>query len=141
MHQLEYNLEEAAKIAEQLISEYGKYSMWLLEGNLGAGKTTLIQEITKLSGVKDDVTSPTFSLVNEYKTSSGSKIFHLDLYRLNQFEQLYEIGLFEIEESGYFCLIEWASAVGYIPAVSYLSVTLEYVDPVKRRITVLVHEN
>jgi tRNA A37 threonylcarbamoyladenosine biosynthesis protein TsaE len=60
---------------------------------------------------------------------------------LQQFEQLYEIGLFEIEESGYFCLIEWASAVGYIPAVSYLSVTLEYVDPVKRRITVLVHEN
>ncbi|HOY97625.1 MAG TPA: tRNA (adenosine(37)-N6)-threonylcarbamoyltransferase complex ATPase subunit type 1 TsaE [Catalimonadaceae bacterium] len=141
MHQLEYQLEETSEIAAQLISEFSKYRIWLLEGNLGAGKTTLVQEITKHSGVQEEVTSPTFSLVNEYKTTLGGKIYHLDLYRLQQFDELYEIGMFEIEESGYFCLIEWASAVGYIPAVSYLSVTLEYVDPVKRRITVLVHEN
>lgn len=141
MQQLEYHLDETTHVASQLISNFGNYRIWLLEGNLGAGKTTLIQEIAKLTGVQDDVTSPTFSLVNEYKTTSGRKVYHLDLYRLQQFEELYEIGMFEIEESGYFCLIEWASAVGYIPAVSYLSLTLEYVDPVKRRITVLVHEN
>lgn len=141
MLQLEYKLEETTEIARQLISKFGTQRIWLLEGNLGAGKTTLVQQLAKLTGVQDEVTSPTFSLINEYKTSSGDKVYHLDLYRLQQFDELYEIGMFEIEESGYFCLIEWASAVGYIPAVSYLSVTLEYVDPVKRRITVLVHEN
>ena len=141
MHQQEYELKETADIARQLISKFGKYRIWLLEGDLGSGKTTLVQQIAIITGVQGDVTSPTFSLVNEYKTSSDKKVYHLDLYRLKQFDELYEIGMFEIEESGYFCLIEWASAVGYIPAVSYLSVSLEYVDPVKRRITVLVHEN
>jgi len=141
MYQKEYKLEETAELAQQLFSKFKKYRIWLLDGNLGAGKTTFVQQISILLGVQDEVTSPTFSLINEYKTLLGGKVYHIDLYRLKQFEELYEIGMFEIEESGYFCLIEWASAVGYIPAVSYLSVSLEYVDPVKRRITVLVHEN
>jgi tRNA threonylcarbamoyladenosine biosynthesis protein TsaE len=82
---------------------------------MGAGKTTLIKELCKSIGVKDEVNSPTFSIVNEYQSEIGA-VYHFDLYRIQSEEELYDIGYEDYFFSGYLCLIEWPEmASGIIP--------------------------
>ncbi len=83
------------------------YTIFLLEGDLGAGKTTLVQSMCKYLEVGEAVTSPTFSLVNEYTSNSHGTIYHMDLYRLEKEEDLVQIGLEEYLDSGHLCFIEW----------------------------------
>lgn len=83
------------------------YFIFLLEGDLGAGKTTLVQTMCKFLGVDEPVTSPTFSLVNEYTSDSYGTLYHMDLYRLDKEEDLVQIGLEEYLDSGNLCFIEW----------------------------------
>ena len=82
---------------------------------MGAGKTTLIKQLCTHLGIKDEVSSPTFSLVNEYESSMGL-VYHFDLYRIRSEEELYDIGYEDYFFSGYLCLIEWPEmAWGIIP--------------------------
>ena len=99
-----FDLERAA---EEIISK-SKYKIFTLNGNLGAGKTTLVKYLCKVLNCTDSVTSPTFSLVNEYLSTSG-KIFHFDLYRINYVEELFNIGFNEYIDSDNYCFIEWPS--------------------------------
>jgi tRNA threonylcarbamoyladenosine biosynthesis protein TsaE len=78
-----------------------------LQGDLGSGKTTLVQSLCRLWNVTDLVTSPTFSLVNEYRSPKHGTICHMDLYRLEKMEDLAQIGIEEYLDSGHICLIEW----------------------------------
>lgn len=78
----------------------------LLKGNLGAGKTTFTQFLLKNLGSKDEVNSPTYSIVNEYDTSKG-KIYHFDLYRLKNIDEVYDIGIEEYLDNAFMCIIEW----------------------------------
>lgn len=137
----EYGLDETPEIAKRLFQKFSAFRFWLFEGDLGAGKTTLIQELGPLLGIDEAMTSPTFSLVNEYKSRSFEKVYHFDFYRLKDPAELSGLGIFEIEESGYFCLLEWASAVGYLPPGPYLELHIEHIFPTKRRITIRIHEN
>lgn len=137
----DYELKEAPEVAKKLFQQFGHIHFWLFEGDLGAGKTTLIQELGAFLGIIDTISSPTFSLVNEYKSDRLEKVYHFDLYRLKDPSELSALGIFEIEESGYFCLFEWASAVGYIPPASYLELRIEHLIPTKRRIHIRIHEN
>jgi tRNA threonylcarbamoyladenosine biosynthesis protein TsaE len=141
MESREYSLEEMPALAGDLIRRFGHIRVWVLEGMLGAGKTTLVQQIGLAKGISEDIVSPTFSLVNEYHTAEGEKVFHLDLYRLKNISETEEIGLQEIEESGYFCLVEWGSAVGYTPSVPWLEIRLEHLKQTRRKIRILLHEN
>jgi tRNA threonylcarbamoyladenosine biosynthesis protein TsaE len=87
----------------------------LFSGEMGSGKTTLIKQLCAVLGVKDEVTSPTFSLVNEYQ-GSKEPIYHFDLYRIKSEEELFDIGYEDYFFSGYLCLIEWPEmASGIIP--------------------------
>ena len=83
------------------------YTLFLLQGELGAGKTTLIQSMCTFLGVAEPVTSPTFSLVNEYDSREYGSVYHMDLYRLEKEEDLVQIGLEEYLDSGSLCFIEW----------------------------------
>ncbi len=78
----------------------------LLKGNLGAGKTTFVQHFVKNLGSTDQVSSPTYSIINEYQTPKGT-LYHLDLYRLNSEEELWQIGVQDYLYSGNYILIEW----------------------------------
>jgi tRNA threonylcarbamoyladenosine biosynthesis protein TsaE len=92
-------------VAKKIISN-SKYKIFILNGNLGSGKTTLVKYLCKTLDCTDTVTSPTFSLVNEYLSPSG-RIFHFDLYRINCIEELINIGFYEYIDSGNYCFIEW----------------------------------
>jgi tRNA threonylcarbamoyladenosine biosynthesis protein TsaE len=101
-----YKLNQTAEIASLIISKLEGYSLVLFEGEVGAGKTTLIKEICSKLGVKQSSSSPTFSVINEYEGRDGT-IYHIDLYRLNSLDEALEIGIDEYIYSGNLCLIEW----------------------------------
>jgi tRNA threonylcarbamoyladenosine biosynthesis protein TsaE len=141
MEEQEYSLDELPSLVNDLYARFGHIKIWVLEGMLGAGKTTLVQHLAKELDISEDVISPTFSLVNEYSSGKENRVYHLDLYRLKNISELEEIGLPEIEESGYFCLIEWASAVGYIPYKAWLEIRLDHLQQTRRKIRIILHED
>ena len=97
-------LEDAAK---DLVLQLGNHRKIAFAGEMGAGKTTLIQSICKEMGVKDIVASPTFALINEYFTAQGESIFHFDLYRIEDISEMYDFGYEDYFYSDSYCFIEW----------------------------------
>ena len=92
-------------MAKELLENL-QYNILLLKGNLGAGKTTFSQFLLKELGSSDEISSPTYSIVNEYDTPKG-KVFHFDLYRLKSVEEAYDFGIEEYLDNGFLSIIEW----------------------------------
>lgn len=103
------NLEELLPVAQAILQQQPEAVLFY--GAMGAGKTTLIRAICGAYGVIDPVSSPTFSLVNEYHTQNGQVVFHFDLYRINNEEEAVEMGWWEYLDSGALCLIEWPEKI------------------------------
>ena len=101
------SLQELDNAAAQFLEEAGEHAVIAFSGEMGAGKTTFIQALCRNLGVKVEVNSPTFSLVNEYFTPVGNSIFHFDLYRIETPDELFDMGYEEYFYSGSLCLIEW----------------------------------
>lgn len=99
------NLEAWNTVVQQILPEI-KHPILLLKGNLGAGKTTFSQFLMKQLGSKDEISSPTYSIVNEYDTPKG-KVFHFDLYRLKSVDEAYDFGIEEYLDNCYLSIIEW----------------------------------
>ncbi len=98
-------IEDAAR---QVLAAIGDRTVVAFHGDMGAGKTTLINAISRILGAVDDATSsPSFSIVNEYVGAVGNTIYHFDLYRLNDIEEAYDMGFEDYIDSGNLCLIEW----------------------------------
>lgn len=101
-----YSLNDLASIAEEVIAK-AKYKTLLFRGEMGVGKTTLIKEICNELEVQDRVSSPTFSLVNEYHTATNAIVYHFDFYRITQEEEALDMGIEEYLYQNDWCLIEW----------------------------------
>ncbi|MEO9953818.1 tRNA (adenosine(37)-N6)-threonylcarbamoyltransferase complex ATPase subunit type 1 TsaE [Nonlabens sp.] len=102
---MKYKLEEIDRIAQEILKQ-SKSKVILFEAPMGSGKTTLIKSICRELGVEEEITSPTFSIVNEH-SGSDHKVFHFDLYRIENTEQLFDIGFEDYLEDNAYCLIEW----------------------------------
>lgn len=102
-------LEDLIPIAKEILTNL-KHKVVLFEGELGAGKTSFIKVLVKEMGSSDEVSSPTFSIVNEYELPNG-KLFHFDLYRINSAEEALDFGIDEYLDSGNFCFIEWPDKI------------------------------
>ena len=101
-----------------------------LTGPNGAGKTTFIKEFVKVLGTNDEVSSPTFSIVNEYDTDNG-KVYHFDFYRLNHEEEALDFGIEEYLYSNQYCLMEWPNKIANFIPDEHHTITLENVDGVR----------
>ena len=101
-------------------------SVICLIGDLGAGKTTMTQSLAKAIGVDDYITSPTFTIVNEYE--GNMPLYHFDVYRIGSSEEMYDIGYDEYINSGGVCIIEWANLIEDILPDEYLDIELNYKD-------------
>ncbi len=104
---IEYQLSEVPEVASVLLKELGEQPVWLFDAPMGAGKTTLIKELSKELGVEEVTSSPTFAIVNEYHTESGDPVYHFDAYRLETHDDLQNIGATDYLYSGYYCFVEW----------------------------------
>ena len=108
--------ENQIKTAVNFILENKKYSIIRIDGEIGSGKTTLIKSLCKSLGVIENVSSPTFSLVNEYLINKKDKIFHFDFYRIKNSHEALDIGLEDYLESNHLCILEWGQIVSeYLP--------------------------
>jgi tRNA threonylcarbamoyladenosine biosynthesis protein TsaE len=110
-------LGELPKVASEIIKWVENEQICLVDGQMGAGKTTLIKAICEQLGVIDNVSSPTFSIVNEYLTHLGKSIYHFDFYRLKSEREAWDMGIEEYFDSGNLCFLEWSSQIpSFIPA-------------------------
>ncbi len=109
-----YGLNQLKDAAQWVIQSAGKETLWCFSGEMGSGKTTLIQEICKHLEVESQVSSPSFSLVNEYTCKTGKTIYHFDFYRIKSIEEVYDIGFEMYFDSGHICLIEWPEKMSEI---------------------------
>ena len=108
--------ENQIKTAVNFILENKKYSIIRIDGEIGSGKTTLIKSLCKSLGVRENVSSPTFSLVNEYLINKKDKVFHFDFYRIKNSHEALDIGLEDYLESNHLCILEWGQIVSeYLP--------------------------
>ncbi len=105
------SVKELKQVAQKLISEFPDERIFAFYGKMGAGKTTFIQAICKILGTNDNVTSPTFALINEYKTNDFDSIFHFDFYRIKEIEEAFDLGYEDYLYSGDYCFIEWPEKI------------------------------
>ena len=97
--------------AGKLLETFPGARVFALYGSMGAGKTTFIKAICHELGVTDIVQSPTFSIINEYKTTGGTSIFHFDFYRIKKLEEVFDIGYEDYIYSGNYCFLEWPEMI------------------------------
>jgi len=104
--------EELRSPAEYLLKLAADCPLVLLEGEMGAGKTTFVKEVCRQLGSADTVNSPTYALVNEYLDAAGNPVYHFDLYRLKDPSEAEDMGIYDYIDSGNLCLVEWPGMAG-----------------------------
>ena len=108
------SLDQIHEAARQFIAEMGDNTVFALYGKMGAGKTTFIKAVCEELGVSDVITSPTFAIVNEYRSdTAGELIYHFDFYRIKKLEEVYDMGYEDYFYSGALCFIEWPDIVEF----------------------------
>ncbi|MGA2405774.1 MAG: tRNA (adenosine(37)-N6)-threonylcarbamoyltransferase complex ATPase subunit type 1 TsaE [Bacteroidales bacterium] len=97
--------------SKKLLKHSGEKKLFAFYGSMGAGKTTIIKAICKVLGAVDIISSPTFTLVNEYRTSGGEILYHIDFYRIRKQEEVYDFGIEEYLTGDSYCFMEWPELV------------------------------
>ena len=131
---IEFSLTEINEVAAQVLVQNPK-KVILFNGEMGAGKTTFIKAFSKLLGVNDTMSSPTFSLVNEYQTSQNQKIFHFDVYRIKSEDEALDMGIEEYLYSGNWCFIEWSEKIPNLIPQEHSLITIKMLANGNRLLT------
>lgn len=134
------HLDDLAMAANELVKQSEGLNVWLLKGEMGVGKTTLVKQIVNQLGVEGTVASPTFSIVNQYGLTDGKVIYHFDLYRLKNELEAFDIGLEEYLSSGHLCLIEWPEKLERLLPHQYFEVDIQFQDSLTRKIYYRRHD-
>lgn len=118
-------LAELPHAATEVLEYATNERILLFEGEMAAGKTTLIKEICRQAGVTEPVSSPTYGLVNEYESQSGETLYHFDFYRITDVSEALNMGVMDYFDSGNFCFVEWPSHIEAIWPEHFVQVTIE----------------
>lgn len=132
-------LEDLERIAEELVAFADQQRIWLFIGEMGAGKTTLIKALCEHLGVIDQVSSPTFSIINEYERATGESVYHFDCYRLTSVEEAIEIGIEDYFYRQAICLVEWPQVISSLLPDEFMTVHLEELLTGERKIILKHH--
>lgn len=125
------SLEELDKVAEAVIESLDGRTVVALDAPMGAGKTTLVSRIAEYLGSEDDVTSPTFAIVNQYE--GRRTIYHFDMYRIDKIEEALDFGSEEYLSSGELCLVEWPEKIEALLPEDTMVVKIEIISDTARR--------
>ena len=105
------SIDEIAAAAHEFVANMGDNTVFALYGSMGAGKTTFTKAVCECLGVDDVINSPTFAIVNEYRSGTGELIYHFDFYRIKKIEEVYDMGYEDYFYSGALCFIEWPELI------------------------------
>ena len=133
-------LADLSTVAQNIVGNINACRVWLFHGEMGSGKTTLIKEVCKILGVQDVMSSPTFSIVNEYRTRDLNTIYHFDFYRIKNETEAIEIGTEEYFYSGNPCFVEWPEKIPTLIPMPHAEVTIQVETNTKRTIAIAVHD-
>jgi tRNA threonylcarbamoyladenosine biosynthesis protein TsaE len=138
---LETDLESLEKFAADFWAHTGNTKVFAFHGGMGAGKTTSIAAICLSKGITDPVSSPTFSIINEYRipgaTELPDRIFHIDLYRLDDTEEIIQAGVQDCVDSGNYCFVEWPEKASWLFEEDCLHVVIRPGEEGRREINIL----
>ena len=129
-----FTLDSIDEIAQKILDTTSRKT-FVLQGEMGAGKTTFIKAIARELGVSQMTHSPTFSIVNEYETPTGQKIYHFDLYRLRSLEEAYDIGIEDYLYAYAYCFIEWPEKITSLLPDDFVTISISTVDNDTRKLT------
>lgn len=135
------HLNELPQAASELIATFGQERIFCFYGKMGAGKTTFIQSVCRALTSEDIVTSPTFSIVNEYETAEKDTIFHFDFYRIKNVEEALDMGYEDYFFSGNYCLIEWPERIDALLPGKVVEVIIYVEDDETRSVTARLTDN
>lgn len=131
------SLDQIHEAARKFISAMGENTVFAFYGKMGAGKTTFIKAICEELGVSDVITSPTFAIVNEYRSDEGGElIYHFDFYRIKKLEEAFDMGYEDYFYSGALCFIEWPELIEELLPENTAKVTIEEIEDGQRAVTI-----
>jgi tRNA threonylcarbamoyladenosine biosynthesis protein TsaE len=134
---IKYSLSEINNAVYNFISITKNYRVFICYGEMGAGKTTFIKTYCQLNNITSEASSPTYSIINEYLTSEGKKIYHADLYRLKDIEEALNIGIEDyLNEEDCIIFIEWPQVIEALLPEHAVSLYFETISPTERTITI-----
>ncbi|MBR10647.1 MAG: tRNA (adenosine(37)-N6)-threonylcarbamoyltransferase complex ATPase subunit type 1 TsaE [Rickettsiales bacterium] len=128
--------KELEQVANAMLPTLADYPIVCFQGEMGAGKTTFIKVICDALGVQDAMSSPTFSIVNEYRDEADNPIYHFDFYRVEKLQEALDIGVEEYFYSGDLCLIEWPDMIKELIPENHLEISIKLVGDNSREITI-----
>ena len=135
MKSVTYELSEIALVASELIKSADKERIWVFQGSMGAGKTTLIKALARKFGILDQVSSPTFGIVNQYENIDRNVFYHFDFYRIDDPTEALDIGIEEYFYSGNYCWIEWAEKIEAFLPENFFLIKIGSISDLKRQLT------
>lgn len=130
------SLEKIQEAAREFVASMGDNTVFAFYGKMGAGKTTFIKAVCQELGVTDNITSPTFAIVNEYRSDlAGELIYHFDFYRIKKLDEVYDMGYEDYFYSGAICFIEWPELIEDLLPGNTIKVSIEEVENGARMLT------
>ena len=130
------SLEKIQEAAKNFVANMGDNTVFAFYGKMGAGKTTFVKAICEELGVEDTITSPTFAIVNEYRSDlAGKLIYHFDFYRIKKLDEVYDMGYEDYFYSGAICFIEWPELIEELLPGNTVKVSIEELPNGEREVT------
>jgi tRNA threonylcarbamoyladenosine biosynthesis protein TsaE len=132
--EVNFSLDQIQETAAKLLAETIAYKVFAFHGDMGAGKTTFIHALCEAMNITDVVTSPTFSIINQYKTNDGATVYHMDLYRIKDENEAINAGVEDCLYSGNTCLVEWPEKAAEIFPDDTLHIYITSIDDNTRKL-------
>src|SRR5258708_17576564 len=136
---ISYSLAQISEAAMELLKAGKDTNVWALHGAMGSGKTTITKALLNQLGSHELVASPTFSIVNEYRSKDNEPVYHFDFYRIKNEMEAYDIGTEEYFDSGHLCLIEWPEKIPSLLPAQHFEIRIEIIDEQTRIIRYRKH--
>ena len=130
-----FSLNELNEIVKQVWNKNRHVKVWAFNANIGAGKTTFINAICNFLEVEEVSSSPTFSIINEYSSKTVGTIYHLDLYRLKDEQEAFDVGVEDVLNSNHYCFIEWPEKAAFLLPENICTIQIDLLEDEERKIT------